>query len=122
MLRLDTAIPAILQSSTAAQQQRINKQLQVLTATPEGVFTLFDYVNFKGEGLSDKELYQGQGWGMKQVLLNMPLQYDNALRAFGLAADEVLTRRVKNAPRDEFMWLAGWRARIYAYQHIRVDK
>ena len=120
ILRLENAIPNIIAQCSKDQRVVIHRHLSELTATPEGIFTLLDYVNFKGEGLSIKERYQGEGWGLKQVLLTMPKQYDNARRAFGLAADEVLTRRVKNAPRDEFRWLKGWRIRIHGYQAIEL--
>ncbi len=119
MLRLEKAIPQILANSSTTEQQIITKNLSRLS-NPEGVFILLDYVNFKGEGINEKEHYQGQGWGLKQVLLAMPEQYKNPLRSFGLAADEVLTRRVKNAPRDEFRWLKGWRARVHNYQNVTI--
>jgi len=121
ILRLENAIPEIIESSEQWQQQKIKANIQQLTATTAGLFTLLDYINFKGEGISPKERYQGQGWGLKQVLLTMPEQYENPLRAFGLSADEVLTRRVKNAPRDETRWLKGWRNRVHAYQNIVVN-
>jgi len=117
--RLERAIPLIIENSTPAQQKIISKNLQQLS-TPEGIFTLLDYVNFKGEGVNKKERYQGQGWGLKQVLLAMPDQYENPLRSFGLAADEMLTRRVKNASRDEFRWLKGWRVRVHGYQNLNI--
>lgn len=119
ILRLEKAIPSIIESSSPTEQEIIMKNLQQL-AMPEGIFTLLDYVNFKGEGLNEKERYQGEGWGLKQVLLAMPVQYENPLRSFGLAADEILTRRVKNAPRDEFRWLKGWRSRVHSYQNLKL--
>jgi hypothetical protein len=119
ILRLEQAIPSILESSTALQQKMIEEHLNQLS-TPEGIFSLLDYVNFKGEGVNLKERYQGEGWGLKQVLLAMPVYTDNPLRSFGYAADEVLTRRVKNAPRDEQRWLKGWRVRVHAYQNLSI--
>lgn len=121
MKRLDIAIPNILASSTDNERQHLQTNLIALTASVKGTFALLDYVNFKGEGLSEKEQYQGQRWGLKQVLLNMPKQYIDPVRAFSLSADEILTRRVKNAPRDEFRWLKGWRVRLYKYQNISVQ-
>ncbi|PKF63870.1 hypothetical protein CW745_01870 [Psychromonas sp. psych-6C06] len=121
ILRLEKAIPIILDNSTALEQLVIKQQLTQLS-TPEGIFTLLDYVNFKGEGINLSERYQGHGWGLKQVLLAMPINYENPLRSFGFAADEVLTRRVKNAPRDELRWLKGWRVRVHAYQNIKVTR
>jgi len=121
ILRLNKAIPRILALHNKEQKSRLKYNLTQLTSIPEGIFILLDYVNFKGEGLSEKERYQGQGWGLKQVLLTMPKHYKDPLRAFALAADEVLTRRVKNAPRDESRWLKGWRARLHTYQDITPD-
>ena len=121
IIRLQTAIPLIIAESSAEQKILIKQHLNRLTATPAGLFVLLDYINFKGEGLAEKERYQGQGWGLKQVLLTMPSEYDNALRAFAYSADEVLTRRVKNAPRDESRWLKGWRVRVQSYQNVVVN-
>ncbi|MCP4323090.1 MAG: hypothetical protein GY951_02565 [Psychromonas sp.] len=117
--RLEKAIPLIFEDSPPEQQKVISKNLQQLS-TPEGIFTLLDYVNFKGEGVNEKERYQGEGWGLKQVLLAMPVASDDPLRSFGLAADEMLTRRVKNAPRDEFRWLKGWRVRVHGYKNLNI--
>ncbi|MFT6925724.1 MAG: hypothetical protein ACJAZP_001313 [Psychromonas sp.] len=119
--RLETGIPLILADSNKTETKVINYQLARLTTLPEGIFALLDYINFKGEGLLSKESYQGEGWGLKQVLLTMPLEYDDPLRAFSLSADEVLTRRVKNAPKDELRWLEGWRVRVHGYQNIVVN-
>ncbi|WP_413699333.1 hypothetical protein ACLKMH_17865 [Psychromonas sp. KJ10-10] len=119
VIRLEKAIPMILANSTEQERVTLTKHLKRL-ATPEAIFTLLDYVNFKGEGVNEKETYQGQGWGLKQVLLAMPEYYENPLRSFGLVADEMLTRRVKNAPRDEFRWLKGWRARVHGYQKLNI--
>jgi len=119
--RLEAGIPLILADSNETQKKVIHYQLARLTASSEGIFVLLDYINFKGEGVSLKERYQGQGWGLKQVLLTMPLEYDNVLRAFTLSADEVLTRRVKNAPKNERHWLTGWRVRLQGYQNMPVN-
>jgi len=119
--RLEKGIPAILESSTEQQQTKINKNLQALIQTPEGIFVLLDYINFKGEGISENEQYQGYGWGLKQVLLAMPDKTQNLLQSFALAADEMLTRRVKNAPKNELAWLKGWRVRVHKYPLIKVQ-
>lgn len=118
--RLQVAIPNILANSSEQERNKIQPLFEQLTATPEGVFALLDYVNFKGEGVDSREQYQGQGWGLKQVLLSMPVQSDNLLRSFAYSADEVLTRRVKNAPREESQWLAGWRKRVHSYPNLRL--
>lgn len=87
------------------------KKIEILSQTDEGKYALVDYLNFKGDGISEKERYDGQGWGLKQVLEEMQ---DTSLQAFSEAAKTVLRRRVKNAPHEE-KWLAGWLARIDTY-------
>ncbi len=81
-----------------------------------GTFALIDYVNFKGEGTLLTERYNGQGWGLLQVLEAMPGEGD-ATRAFSQAAKAMLARRVRNAPpeRHEERWLPGWEARVERY-------
>lgn len=118
--RLEKGIPAIMDASNEQEKQKINKQITALSATPEGTFALLDYINFKGEGVDENERYQGQGWGLKQVLLNMPAQHSDLLLNFAVSADQMLTNRVKNAPRDESAWLKGWRARIYQYPSLTI--
>jgi len=119
--RLEKGIPTILEASTTQQQTKIQAAIDKLTVSPEGVFALLDYINFKGEGVSEKERYQGEGWGLKQVLLAMPEITDNPILSFSLAADEVLTRRVKNAPKNELNWLKGWRVRVHQYPLLRLQ-
>jgi len=119
-LRLEKGIPAILHASSDSERLKIKQQLAALTATPEGIFVLLDYINFKGEGISPNERYQGQGWGLKQVLLAMPANTSTPLLSFALSADEMLTRRVKNAPKNELNWLKGWRVRIYKYTQLKL--
>lgn len=121
ILRLERATPEILSVSTPEEKKIIEFNLNAMKSTPEGLFALIDYINFKGEGISEKECYQGEGWGLKQVLLTMPKEFKNPLRGFGFAADEVLTRRVKNAPKDESRWLKGWRVRVHSYKDISVN-
>ncbi|MDX8395917.1 MAG: hypothetical protein R8K22_05850, partial [Mariprofundaceae bacterium] len=80
---------------------------------------LIDYVNFKGEGTNPNERYQGQGWGLLQVLQNMDTERakQHANLAFSDAAEKVLTQRVALSPieRNEQRWLAGWLKRIQTY-------
>jgi len=90
-----------------------------LCATPEGSFALIDYVNFKGEGISPTERYQGEGWGLLQVLQSMrPGSVAQAPARFAEASVVVLTRRVRLAPaaRGEQRWLEGWRNRCLRYR------
>ena len=114
-LRLETALPKILDAAPANEKERIRKNFYRVAAEPLGPYALVDYVNFKGEGTLRSERYQGEGWGLLQVL---ELMGDgSALPEFRHAAMSVLTRRVKNSPpqRGESRWLPGWENRIRTY-------
>jgi hypothetical protein len=84
--------------------------------TPYGMYALIDYVHFKGTGISASERYQGEGWGLLQVLLELQGSAAN-LNDFVTAATRVLERRVANAPiqRKEQRWIAGWTNRLQTY-------
>jgi hypothetical protein len=126
--RLRLALPAML--AMAAEPGRIEGRLARLlrapdgAPSPEGLYALVDYVNFKGEGTAPGERYQDEGWGLLQVLETMADRPGEARTAFAQAADAVLTRRVALAPagRDETRWLAGWRVRIATYRGARFER
>lgn len=116
MARLARAVPKLAKAGGAQVQQNHD----LLAQTPEGMFAMIDYVNFKGEGLNPKERYNGQGWGLAQVLGGMTPQKPLGLypAAFAESAKRVLAQRVKNAPseRKESRWLAGWNNRCDGYK------
>ncbi|MDP1586530.1 MAG: hypothetical protein Q8M07_02200 [Prosthecobacter sp.] len=118
MARMERALPKMLARSADGKRRLVEKNFRLLQLTPEGMFCLIDYVNFKGEGTSPTERYNGEGWGLLQVLENMP-EYSKAFRAsvFADVAKRVLSRRVANAPpeRKEQRWLAGWHNRCDGY-------
>ena len=78
-----------------------------------------DYVNFKGEGISPGERYNGEGWGLLQVLEGMAdaPAGQPSVEAFVKSADAALRRRVANSPpaRGEDRWLPDWRRRLLTY-------
>ncbi len=117
--RMQRALPRILASVPPEEQPYFKQQFDRLAKTPLGIYALVDYVNFKGDGANLGYGYSPQGWGLLQVIAGMRYAPENwpALQAFAWSADEVLTRRVANAPsyRDEGRWLAGWRNRIKTY-------
>lgn len=84
---------------------------------PYGMYALIDYVNFKGEGISESEQYDGEGWGLLQLLNQMPSDTENILESFVHSAKTVLQNRVSNAPteRNEAQWLRGWFNRLDTY-------
>lgn len=118
--RLTRALPLMLEQVSPQDRDRVLKNYQAVEKSPKGLYPLLDYVNFKGEGTSLSERYNGQGWGLLQVLLTMnPVDPGpQALSEFVRAAEIVLTRRIANAPveRQEGKWLAGWRARLDTYR------
>ena len=115
-LRLESALPKMLNATNPAKASQVRSNFERVAAQPLGFYALMDYVNFKGEGINPSERYNGAGWGLLQVLENMNPSAP-ALPAFARAADEVLTRRVKNSPpaRNEAQWLPGWRNRLQTY-------
>jgi hypothetical protein len=116
-LRLEAALPQMLASAPEAERETIKRNFQRVAAAPGGLYALMDYVNFKGEGTSPTERYNGEGWGLLQVLAGMSGDGPPAAD-FARSADRVLTRRVANAPpsRGEQRWLPGWRNRIATYK------
>lgn len=121
--RVKGLLPRLVQNASPNRRAAVRESFDRLSATERGRIALIDYVNFKGEGLFETERYRGQGWGLLQVLESMDLRgirSDSPLAAverFAAAADEVLTRRVRNSPpeRGELRWLEGWRNRIRRY-------
>jgi hypothetical protein len=116
--RLDAALPKMLAEAAPADRPNVQQQFERLTKTPQGCYALVDYVNFKGEGVLHSERYQGQGWGLLQVLEAMHGNSEaEAADEFSRAATAVLTRRVHNSPpgRHESQWLTGWLRRVNSY-------
>ncbi|MDQ6969242.1 MAG: hypothetical protein Q9M16_01865 [Mariprofundus sp.] len=119
--RLRSTLPSLLTAVDPAAQQHIRSQFEYVAASPMGLYVLMDYVNFKGEGTSPLERYQGKGWGMLQVLEHMSVTQPGlaAIQAFAQAGDAMLSRRVALSPpeRHEQRWLPGWRKRLATYMH-----
>ncbi|MDM8557518.1 hypothetical protein [Candidatus Parabeggiatoa sp. HSG14] len=114
--RLEKTLPkmtAIL--GTKAKQDHLRRQFYRVTKTPSGVYALLDYLNFKGEGISLKERYKGNGWGLLQVLENMPGNTNDVMMEFAKSADFVLMRRVQNGQREDSLWLSTWKNRVKTY-------
>ena len=116
--RLESALPKMLAEAAPADRADVQQQFERLARTPQGCYALVDYVNFKGEGVLHTERYQGQGWGLLQVLETMHGTSDGAaVDEFARAAKATLIRRVHNAPaeRHESRWLRGWIRRVNSY-------
>lgn len=115
--RSNASLSVMMQSSR--NPQAVKQRYLALAATTHGMYCLVDYVNFKGEGIKPEERYNGQGWGLLQVLEEMkPCRAADAPAEFSRAAAAVLTRRVANSPaeRGERRWLQGWLNRCATYR------
>jgi len=123
--RLQRALPEILQHAKPADRPRLRRQFERVAAAPMGMYVLIDYVNFKGEGTDPRERYHGHGWGLLQVLQQMPdhVSGREAIEAFAATADRLLTQRVALSPpeRHEGRWLPGWRKRLATYSNQFFD-
>ena len=120
ILRLRNSIPLLTFASSENNQDQMNHKISQLLATPRGIFTLADYINFKGEGTVQKERYQQQGWGALQVIeaMDFPITADAAPELFSKAANQILLRRIRNAPagKNEKQYLKGWQNRLETYK------
>ena len=116
--RLESALPKMLAEAAPSDRANVQQQFERMASTRQGCYALTDYVNFKGEGVLHTERYQGQGWGLLQVLESMHASSSAAaVDEFSRSAKAVLIRRVRNAPaqRRESRWLSGWIQRVNSY-------
>ena len=117
--RSRAALPKILAAAPASERSRISANYQKVATTPQGTYALIDYVNFKGEGIQLTERYEGQGWGLMQVLGGMKDVPSGppAATEFAASAKRILSRRIANSPpaRGEKRWEEGWHNRCSSY-------
>ena len=115
--RLESSLEKMLAVSN--DRENVRKQFYRVASSPNGLYPLIDYVNFKGEGINPNERYNGQGWGLLQVLENMKGTETGkaALTEFSNSAKFVLQRRVNNSDssKNERKWLQGWFNRCNTY-------
>lgn len=117
--RYDAALPRLLAAAATAEHGTLTARFHAVAGAdaPYGLYALIDYIHFKGEGTHAGERYQGQGWGLLQVLQDMPAASAQPLHDFVTSARRILATRVRLAPaeRDEQRWLAGWNKRLDTY-------
>lgn len=120
--RLQAALPKMVEATSGAERDKVRRQFYRVAASPNGVYALVDYVNFKGEGVLVTEAYGGRGWGLAQVLAGMRDDPGTppgagASREFAASAARVLSERVANSPKErhEARWLPGWKSRVQTY-------
>jgi hypothetical protein len=113
------ALPEALAAAPAGDRTRIQQNYNKVATTPQGIYALIDYVNFKGSGTNPTERYAGQGWGLMWVLREMREVPAGSAAAveFGNAAKRCLDRRITNSPpeRGESRWREGWHNRCEGY-------
>ena len=120
--RLEASLPKMLAAAAPDAAARVQRQFYRVLASPNGIYALLDYVNFKGEGVLPTERYANRGWGLLQVLAGMPGDAAQgpgaaATREFARSAARVLAQRVELSPpeRHETRWLPGWQSRVATY-------
>ncbi len=118
MQRKESSLSLMLSNlSSEIAQKELKARFEGLKKTPIGLYSLVDYVNFKGEGISPKERYEGKGWGLLQVLQGMDTQKYTLHDAFTQSCIKVLSERIQNSPQREIeeRWLVGWTKRCETY-------
>ncbi len=115
--RLVSALPKLITAAPYPDREYIFTQFNRIASSPQGVYALVDYVNFKGEGSATSKT--GSNWGLLQVVEGMshaPPEL-SALQSFVWSANAALTERARKAPpaSHEPQWLPGWRKRLSTY-------
>lgn len=115
--RLEKTLPALAKGLSNHEKKHITNVFLSLEKTPNGLYALIDYLNFKGAGVSTSESYQGKGWGLLQVLQGIPSSSTDVVADFVTSAKAILIERVRNSPpeRNEQRWLKGWLNRLDTY-------
>jgi len=120
--RMQTSLPVLLAATEKPDKIQSLFFETAETDAPLGMYALIDYVNFKGEGTALSERYNGEGWGLLQVLETLSDSRDQSplMAQFAAAARTVLARRVANSPseRNEQRWLEGWNKRTRTYEAL----
>ncbi|QLH35695.1 MAG: hypothetical protein HWD61_05780 [Parachlamydiaceae bacterium] len=110
-------LPFMVEHLSPEEKENIEIVFSRLVNNPKGLYALIDYLNFKGDGTSEKETYNGQGWGLLQVLQGISPYSRDIVASFVDRAKILLTQRVRNSPpdRNEQKWLKGWLNRVDTY-------
>lgn len=115
--RFEQTMTSLFSDLPEKEKKEALRKIESIGQTFQGKYALIDYLNFKGEGILQKESYRGHGWGLRQVIQEMPVNAKDPVTAFSDTAKMVLKRRVQHAPteRHEERWLSGWIARVDTY-------
>lgn len=117
-MRAEKALEEILKYTKRPDE--VKKAFYEVFNSPFGVYPIIDYVNFKGEGIKESEAYNGNRWGLLQVLEQVVDNKQNIspIEKFIEGGKFVLQRRVDNSPteRNEKKWIPGWFNRLDTYK------
>lgn len=122
--RMESTLARITAITEAQKRETVKRQFYRMYNSQYGVYSLIDYINFKGAGVIGSESYNGYGWGLRQVLENMEDNGEGSeINDFVKSAKFVLKRRVINSPkeRNENRWLKGWLKRVGSYTSIGTE-
>ena len=111
--QLNASLPKMLEGLSDEDAARVRANFERVSQEPLGWYALIDYVNFKGEGTLETERFNGEGWGLLQVLETMTPE-GPAMKAFVDAAEIMLKRLISNHP-SAARSLPGWEARLQTY-------
>ena len=92
-----------------------NFQAMMRVKAGHGLFIMIDYMNFKGTGLSKRERYNNQGWGIVQVLDLMNTKSPDTVLEFKNKAESLLKTRIKNHPSDK-KYFKSWKNHLNTYK------
>lgn len=126
---MDPSSPDSLFKGLTADQSALvqkNFDLVVHCSNPSGIYALIDYVNFKGEGrIGEAEEFNGQSWGLLQVLLNMKTPSDGAsdtevMMAFVQSAkftlcQRIIKHRIQDPNNNDVQYLDLWVTHLNDY-------
>jgi hypothetical protein len=116
---LEEILPKMLASVPSQERYYIYQNFYNVARTPNGIYALVDYLNFKGDGIDYSTQHSVRGCGLLEVLagMNFAPHYLSPIQAFVWSAKNALTRRVANAPSysHENKWLTGWFKRLNTY-------
>lgn len=120
--RLELTLPKLLASVSPEERPYICRTFYSLTSTPQGIYVLADYLNFKGSGAVKNAHY---GCGLLQVLEEMhsaPKQLP-LLNSFVWSARMLLVQHVAlgRTKYNEDAWLNGWLNRINTYLETDIS-
>lgn len=121
---LETQWPRMIKAAPKEERAKLIKNYTLLRSSALGTYALVDYCNFKGTGLNPQETCNGKGWGLLQVLLDMPddLTVETAPKAFTVSATKMLLLLIEDSAPDyrRVSFFPGWMKRVSSYANQKL--